>query len=185
MSQVLITDTLLNNLANTIAQKSDLQTPLTISQMQTDLEHLGWKHIANGYFWVSTTSTSAASVGTIACGSDAWTSNKILYVRIRDINGSNNGCFYGSDNFIINMNAANGSTSSVSSIIRYIWRKDSNGNWGSSTSTYGIYASSLDSSGNITITRRYNSTNSLTISSNYCADVYTIDFPGLAHPFAL
>lgn len=125
---------------------------------------------------VNTTSTSAASAGTIALGSGHFTKDKIIYVRIRDKSGKRNGYFYGSDAFFMNWRNANGSTTalSVAAVEYYRYNNDAlTGVQGS----YGVWGYSIDTSGTLTIRRRYNSTNTLTINSTYLIDVYELTPP--------
>ena len=128
---------------------------------------------------VNTTSTSAGSAGTINCGSSAWTSSKIIYVRVRDKAGARDGYFIGSDSFFFNYNAANGSTSTLTTAIRMIHRLSGSGVYGvygsGGTTGYGVYGYSITSAGVVNIYRRYNSTNSLTINGTYEVNVYAVD----------
>ena len=130
---------------------------------------------------ISTTSTSAASAGTIACGSAASTKDKIIWVHIRGQSGKRNGYFYGSDTFFINHQKANSSTSTFSApAVEYI-RVSSSGTYTTATGSYGVYGYSINSSGTVTIRQRYNSTNTLTINDTFDVYVYSIDLPtGLA-----
>lgn len=144
-----------------------------------------WKLLATKEFSVSTTSTSASSVGYIDCGSEASTKDKIIYIRVRDKAGKRAGYFIGSDNFIINTNKANGSTSAQTTILRAIHRYSTSSQYGlyttSSSTGYGVYAYSVVNksadNGRINIYSRYNSTNSLTINGTYLVEVYTLDYP--------
>lgn len=125
---------------------------------------------------VNTTSTSAASAGTIALGSGHFTKDKIIYVRIRDKEGERNGYFYGSDTFFINWRNANGSTTALSVVAQEYYRYNSSALTGAA-GAYGVYGYSLATDGTLTIRRRYNSTNTLTINSTYLIDVYELTPP--------
>ena len=137
--------------------------------------------LATREFTVSTTSTSATSVGNVDAGTDAYTSRKILYVRIRDKAGLRSGYFYGSDSFFINSNAANGKNTTYSSAGRFIllhngydtnyWEAFSFSN----TTGYGVYAYSVTSAGRINIRSRYNASNSKTIDGTYVVEVYLLE----------
>lgn len=140
--------------------------------------------IASQDFTVNTTSTSAASVGTMSLGSTAWTAAKIIYVRIRDKAGARNGYFVGSDNYIFNYIAANGATTSQVVAARQVYNKNTSGVWGSSGSTYGVYVNGIDSDGTLTISARYNSSSSRTINGTYNVTVYALDYaPEQGNPF--
>lgn len=136
----------------------------------------GWTKISSTELTVNTTSTSAASAGTIALGSAYYTKDKIIYVRIRDKEGKRNGYFYGSDTYFMNYWKANGATSTLSVCAQCHYRYNNNA-LAATAGAYGVYGYSINSSGTLTIRRRYNSTNTLTINSTYTIDVYTIDPP--------
>lgn len=137
-----------------------------------------WTKIGNTTeLTVNTTSTSAASAGTIALGSGHFTKNKIIYVRIRDKSGKRNGYFYGSDSFFMNWRNANSSTSTLSACAQEYYRCNSDGTYTGTSGAYGVYGYSLTTDGTLTIRRRYNSTNTLTINSTYLIDVYELTPP--------
>lgn len=136
-----------------------------------------WTLIKSGTLTVNTTSTSAGSAGTIECGSGAWTSDDIIWVHIRGQSGKRNGYFYGSDAIFANYRAKNGSTSSDSvPAIQYI-RVNSDGTYTCATGSYGVYAYSISSGGTLTVRRRYNSTNTLTINDKFDISVYKLTMP--------
>ena len=136
-----------------------------------------WTKIGNTTeLTVNTTSTSAASAGTIALGSGHFTKDKIIYVRIRDKEGKRNGYFYGSDTFFMNWRNANGSTTALSVVAQEYYRYNSSALTGAA-GAYGVYGYSLATDGTLTIRRRYNSTNTLTINSTYLIDVYELTPP--------
>lgn len=136
-----------------------------------------WTLIASGTLTVNTTSTSAGSAGTIECGSTAWTANDVIWVHIRGQSGKRNGYFYGSDAIFVNYRAKNGSTSSDSvPAIQYI-RVDSGGTYTCATGSYGVYAYSITTGGTLTVRRRYNSTNTLTINDKFDVEVYKLTLP--------
>ena len=126
---------------------------------------------------VNTTSTSAASAGTIALGSGHFDKAKIIYVRIRDKSGARAGYFYGSDSFFINWQNANSSTTTLSVCAQEYYRYNSGGTFTGASGAYGVYGYSISSAGTLTIRRRYNSTNTLTINSTYLIDVYELTPP--------
>jgi len=141
-----------------------------------------WTKIAETSYQVSTTSTSASTVEELATGhSELWTSEKIVYVRIRDTAGKRNGYFYGSDQFFFNLIPVNGqsgilTTNSMRSCIRYSNNAFATTNV-TGTSGYGVFADQISSSGAIRIKKRYNGTNSLTIDGTYKVEVYLLDPP--------
>lgn len=148
-----------------------------------------WTKLGEATYNVNTTSTSAASVGTIQCGSAASTANKIIYVRVRDTAGPRLGYFLGSDAFFINVNKANNSTGTYSTGARIILRYSTSGVYGETTTGtstgYGVYGQSVSNGGGVAIYRRYNSSNSLTIKGTYKVEVYALDWPDGLSPFTL
>lgn len=68
--------------------------------------------LGSAEFSVSTSSTTATDVGTISCGANAYTKNKLIYVSVRRKEGKING-FCGSDSFFSNSFAATGDRKSV------------------------------------------------------------------------
>lgn len=142
-----------------------------------------WTKVAETSYQVSTTSTSAATVDTWATGhSELWTSDKIVYVRVRDTAGKRTSYFYGSDTFFINHGMANGtSASSYANGMRQIFYVNPDGDYGtyasSGTGGYGVYPDTFYSDGRIRIRRRYNANYSLTINGTYKIEVYLLDPP--------
>ena len=137
---------------------------------------IGFKLISSTELTVSTTSTSASTAGTVSLDSSAFTKDKIIYVRIRDKAGKRNGYFYGSDSFFMNWQKANGSTTTLSVCGQEYYRYNNDALTGVS-GAYGVYGYSISSSGTLTIRRRYNSTNTLTINGTFSIDVYEVDPP--------
>ena len=125
---------------------------------------------------VSTTSTSAASAFTIALGSSAFTKDQIIWVHIRDKSGARNGYFFGSDAFFINYNKASSSTSTFS-VPAVLCIRYNNSAYAGTAGQYGVYGYSINSSGTLTVRRRYNSSYSLTINGTYVTNVYALDLP--------
>lgn len=146
-----------------------------------------WTLMHSEELTVSTTSTSDSSTKAIIL-SGIYTSSKILYVRIRDKAGKRAGYFYGTDNFIINPNPANGGTGTVTTFIaRYVIRYNNSNMFQSSlysgANGYGVYVYNLTSSGQLNLHQRYNTSSSLTINGTYTVEVYTLDWPDGISPF--
>lgn len=123
------------------------------------------------------TSTTASAVGSKSFGSSIYTKDKIVYVRIRDKAGKRNGYYVGGDYFYINPYPANNTTTTCSSGARLSHRFSSGGTFGQTASSYGVFAYSISSGGNLTIRACYSSTYSLTIDGTYLIDVFTLDYP--------
>ena len=76
----------------------------------------------------------------------------------------------------MNWQNANGSTTTLSVVAQEYYRYNNSAYTGAA-GAYGVYGYSLSSSGTLTIRRRYNSTNTLTINSTYTIDVYELTPP--------
>lgn len=136
-----------------------------------------WTLISSTELTVSTTSTSAATAGTIQCGSAISTKDKIVWVHIRDKAGKRAGYFYGSDTYFANVQRANGSTSTNTVQASEYIRVTTSGTYAAANGQYGVWGYSISSAGALVIRRRYNSTNTLTIDGTFKIDVYTLDLP--------
>ena len=136
-----------------------------------------WTLIKSTTLTVDTTSTSAASAGTVSLGSAYYTKDKIIWVRIRDTEGKRSGYFYGSDAYFMNYYKADGLTSTLTVPAVICYRRTSSGAYAATAGQYGVYGYSINSSGTLTVRRRYNSNYSLTINSTYKVDVYELTPP--------
>lgn len=136
-----------------------------------------WTHIATAEMTVNTTSTQAASAGTISCGSTIVDKESIIYVRIRDKAGKRAGYFAGSDAYFMNYNKANGSTSAFAVPAVLCYRYTTASAWAGTAGQYGVYGYSISNTGVLTVRRRYNSNYSLTINSTYTVDVFKLTYP--------
>lgn len=136
--------------------------------------------LAEEEFTVNTTSTSQTSIGTISFNAIPRTT--ILYVSIRDKAGPRNGYFYGYDAWYM----LQPGTSSSNSAARMLYRLSSSGAWTATTASYGVYPYTYNpGNGTLTIYRRYNSTNSLTINGTFAVKVYGLKYPtGTSAPWA-
>lgn len=139
-----------------------------------------WTKVAEKSYTVSTTSTGTTVVGSLSCDSAIYTADKIVYVRIRDTAGKRAGCFYGTDNYFINYNAANSSTATLTSAARFCYSYTSSGNYSVyvASSGYGIYCNSISSNNDVGLYARYHSSRSLTINGTYKVEVYLLDPAG-------
>ena len=147
--------------------------------------------VAEQEYTVSTTSSSAVTVADIDLGEYAHQTKKILYVRIRDRAGKRNGYFYGSDNWIIDVPKANGSSTLVSTFPRALYGITSNGLiYGSgiagmfpaaNSSCYGVYANGVTGAGKLQIRARYSSTFG-TVDGTYLVQIYLLEWPDNISP---
>lgn len=142
-----------------------------------------WTLVASTSYQVSTTSTSAASLGSFNTGTnDIYTSDEVLFVRIRDTAGKRNNYFYGSDTYIYNKYPFEGGNSNISSVgMSCVLKVNSSGKYiikyYAASNCYGIYANSVATNGIIGIYSRYNSSNSGTIDGTYSVEVYLLAPP--------
>ena len=134
----------------------------------------GWTKVAEATYQVSTTSTYNVMLRT--GNTDIWTSDKLLYIRIRDTAGPRSGYFYGSDNFVPNFKALSGSETATTNILKNCY-KYSSGAYSTFSNSYGGRVTNVDSSGDITIPFRYSSSYSGTINGTYSIQVYLLDMP--------
>lgn len=137
----------------------------------------GYTKLAEQDFTVNTSSTTQTDVGTIACGLSAYTTEKLLYVRIRDKAGKRNGYYFGSDSFY--SNRGNG-TATIRGIVWYT--VDSSGTTKVNSSNAGIYPNYLYANGNLDIAAKYSNTPG-TINGTFHVEVYLLDWPDGVSPF--
>ena len=135
-----------------------------------------WVRIASKSLNVTTSSTTSTKIDTISIGSDYYTKDSIIYVRVRDHNGKRNGYLYGTDTFFLNYYDANSATTSLTVGARLVHRYSSSGVYTSYSGGYGVYGYSITSDGNLNIYSRYNSTYTLTIDGTYDVEVYKLEY---------
>lgn len=142
-----------------------------------------WKLIGSSVFTVNSSSTSASNIGTVSCYPSAYTASKIIYVRSRRATGKANGQYAGNDDFLINYYALDAEpTSNFTAGLHYMsyWTSGGVGRSMNQTSSniYGIYASNILTSGNVSIARRWNSNfGSAGFNGDYIVEVYALDYP--------
>ena len=139
--------------------------------------------LATQDFEVNTTSTTKITVGTIQAGSEAYTSNKILYVAIRDLAGPRTDHFLGTDCWMCNSYHANGSTNKFNVVPVSGYCVDTNDKYSAIASQFGVYAASVSNTGEVTIEAKYNSTSSRTIDGTFRCKVYLLEWPDNLNPF--
>lgn len=133
---------------------------------------------------LNVTSTSNITVATISCGAQAYTSGKILYIKIRDKAGSRNGYFLGSDSFLLNPFPANGATTNANTKGIVWYKTNTSGDYVVYSTSYGVYAYSVNSSGDVVIYGRYSSSTTETINGTFKIDIYLLDWSDGISPFA-
>ena len=186
MSSVLITDTYLTNIANSIRTKNGLSDTYTVAEMSGAIAALP----TSSYTLIHSeelvadniTSTTAATFKTIQLGSEAYTSAAMIYVKVRDKAGPRNGYYYGNDAFYCNCYPVNGVTTAINSV-KLTYRIESDGSFGFTDAGYGFYPYTIYSTGAFIIRRRYHSTYTLTFDGTYVLEVYKLQWPGNVSPF--
>ena len=136
-----------------------------------------WTKLGSAEITANTTSTTAASAGTISCGSDAADKDAIIYVRVRDKAGKRAGYCAGSDAYFMNYNKANGSTSAFAVPAVMCYRYTTGNQWAGTAGQYGVYGYSISNAGVVTIRKRYNSNYSLTVNGTFTVEVYKLTYP--------
>lgn len=182
---------LFTDIADAIRAKKGTSATIVADDFPTEIASISgssYTKLGETTLNVNTTSTSAASAGTLNLGSSAATASKILYVRIRDTAGKRAGYFYGSDTYFFNYQEANNSISNLGYAARAIHRYSDSSVWStyipSTTTGYGVYAYTISGGGTLTIYSRYNSRYSLTINGTYKVEAYLLDTPDGVSPFA-
>jgi len=129
----------------------------------------------------NTTNTSITKIEDWNVGSEVFTKYKMIYIRVRDKEDKRNNYFLGLDQFIINTNAGNNTLNNYNVSLKCTTSIDNNGtyvtNLSSGGSAYGIFVSSVNNDSTVTLSSRYNSTNSKTINGTYHIEVYALDWP--------
>ena len=138
--------------------------------------------ITSQEFTVSTSSTSATSVGSVTGTQAAYTNNAIIYVRVRDKAGKRQGYFYGTDSFFINNLTYGGFNKGIRQCATYTTNNDFTLNQSIQTSGYGVYPTVIYAS-YISLYSRYNSDYTGTIDGTYVVDVYAITTPDGNTPY--
>ena len=136
-----------------------------------------WTKVAETSYQVNTTSNTSLLWST--GHSEIWTSDKIVYVRIRDTAGKRAGYFYGSDNFLVNVVPPLGTSRSTATMVHCAIKYTSGSKYEvvapNGQTGYGVFAETLYSDGRIRVRARYSSSYSLTINGTYKVEVYLLD----------
>ena len=145
--------------------------------------------IASGEISANTTSTSAQGLSdTLTIPEEAVTSEKLLYVRIRDKAGPRRGYHYGNDCFLSNPYPAAGSPNSNCGSIGTICYQVQSDNIIMATGpiAYGVSVNMIQPSENkMLFNARYNSSSTGTINATYVVNVYLLDFVDNISPFII
>ena len=150
---------------------------------QVDGGVVNCKLLGSKEFTVST--TSSVDVGTITVPG-AFTSDSIIYVKIRDKAGKRTGYLLGSDSFFLNQLPANGSSTGYATIGgKASTFVNSQGKFAlvdNRVSSAGIVPYNIPSDGTITIKAAYSSQYG-TINGTYVVEVYALSWPKGDSPF--
>lgn len=132
----------------------------------------------SGEVTVNQTSTSETTVATISVGSSILTTEKLVYVQIRDKAGRRSGYFLGSDTLY--PNPTGGMVTSGVATIAYSYSNM----FMVSVNRYGVYPTNISNGGEVTIRAKYHSTYSRTIDSTYTVKIYLLKWPDNISPFS-
>ena len=153
-----------------------------VKTIGTNTDKTSYKKLGEGEVTVNTSSTAITQQLTIDCGEEAFTKDRIIYIRIRDEEGIKDGYFYGTDNFFYNVQKA-GSSFDTTACARMIIRRTSNGIYSANANTYGVYANSISSNGTVKISSRYSSSYTGTIDGKFKVEVYSLEWPDGVSPY--
>lgn len=142
-----------------------------------------WTKVRTHELSLNYTDTTSAKVKTFTGSNSIWTSDKILYIRIRDEAGIRPGYFYGSDNFFINICPAYKPSQTTTTLgIRTYYRCTADGalesGISSGSSANGIWVQSIQDNGYINIYALYSETYSKTINGDYLIEAYLLNPAG-------
>ena len=142
-----------------------------------------YKLLAKKTVDVSTTNTSATTVATFALP-ETWTYQKMIYVKVCRTEVPEAGNFYGHDTFFALSGVYNGSETAQTTANRALYKVNANKKWGATFGVaYGVYGASIDPDGTVTVSARYSSTYTGTVSGTFDIEVYTLDWPDNETPF--
>ena len=130
----------------------------------------------------SITGTSEQLIFTAPSIGNIFSSDFIIYVRIRDKAGRRDGYFFGTDAYFYNINAETGSTAEATGRLIYTFRMNGS-TIGQTSSPYGVYAQGITADGNVRIYGRYNATGSRTVNGTYLIKVYKLTLPNGMTPY--
>ena len=146
----------------------------------------GYTKLGEAEVTVNTSSTAQTQQLTIECGEEAYTKDRMIYVRVRDKAGYRNGYFYGTDNFFFNTRKASGSTYDCDHCARVLFNMTNYGTYYAYTGNgYGLYGFGISSSGTVKIYSRYSASYSGIINGTYKVEVYSLDYPDGISPFTI
>lgn len=144
----------------------------------------GYTKLGEGEVTVNTSSTAQTQQLAIQCGEEAYTQDRMIYVRIRDKAGKRPGYFLGTDNFFFNSRKASGTTHDCDHCARVLYYRTTYSSYYAYTrDPYGIYAYSISKEGEVRIYSKYSSGYSGIIDGTYKVEVYALDYPDGISPF--
>ena len=139
----------------------------------------------SGFVYAQTTSTNASSLPSVNLDSSAWTTDKIIYVKVRSLKSwSSAAHFVGCNAWLHNYRKANNSASSASFSGIQVYYQNASGAYSVGTSTAGVYPSSLSAAGVMAFQMKYASATAPDIDGIYSIEVYALDYaPNQGNPF--
>lgn len=191
MANYSVSDTKLITIADAIREANGSTNTYTLDAMPNAILTIPtYKKIYSGTYTVESSTTSWKTVSpAIALGTQAWTKNNLLYIKVRATDGLQPRSYLGGDTWYANYRAYNDQTSSVSSgshityysnntsaITEYITASSYN---------YGLVPYTLTSAGDLTMRYRYSSTYTPNLDGTYSIEIFLLPWPIGGDPWFL
>lgn len=148
-----------------------------------------YKKLYSTTYTINNTSTTTWTTlsPTIDLGSNEWTTEHMLYIKVRDTLGLRASHYLGCDAFYSNYRAFNNSTSNVTGgpFMSY-YSTSSSGITvyaANASSGYGLCPSSLTPEGILTMRHRYNATYTPNFNSIYSVEIFSLPWPHNGDPW--
>lgn len=138
--------------------------------------------IAEQEFEVNTDSESEVTVGSINLGAVAWTNAQMLYIKVRDKEGSRSGYYFGNDCIISN---AAGDSSLTINFEQSVYQRANSYISVTRAASLGVYPKKLKTNGNLDISAKYSELQTGTINSTYVVQVYLLSWPDDISPWVI
>lgn len=158
------------------------ETKGTIDGEPVDFSGGSYELIAEQEFEVNTDSGSEETVGTINLGAIAWTNAQMLYIKIRDKEGSRSGYYFGNDCII--SNAAGGSPLTIN-FEQNVYQRATSYISVIRAASLGVYPKKLKTNGDLDIAAKYSELQTRIINSTYVVQVYLLSWPDDISPWVI
>ena len=139
-----------------------------------------YKLLASTQATIESNPSTDAELLTLACGAEAWTTTKIIYVKIRRTEKVK-GYYLGGDFWFINRRILNGSASDEDTCARLCEFISSADQKLIQASGYGVYAKAITKDGDIKIWAKAG--NYATCKGDYIIEAYALSYPNDDYPY--